>query len=217
MYTKLSKILSAAVLCATSVSMATAASIAVPNFSFEAPAITNQDGFESVAQDWVQTFGFTGNTGIQLGTVTTPDFTGFIGSQVAFANSGSSLGTSADLHTIALGDTYTLTVAAAGRTDFASTGFRIQLTNSAFTPLFTSFITNPADDYAFNDYTISYTIAAGDPFIGQGLRINLINENESNQTSFDNIRLTVDNIPEPSTSLVLISGLALLGLRRRRA
>ena len=198
--------------------MATAASIAVPNFSFEAPAITNQDGFEGVVPtDWVQNTGANTNAGIQLGTVTTPDYTGVTGAQLSYLNGATSIGSLTDLHTIALGDVYTLTVAAAGRADFTSSGFRIQLTNSIFTSFSSSSAINPVDDYALNDYTISYTVAAGDPLIGQGLRINLINENESNQTSFDNVRLTVDNIPEPSTSLVLISGLALLGLRRRRA
>lgn len=96
-------------------------------------------------------------------------------------------------------------------------GFQIQLTNSSLTTFATSGILTPGFSSTMADYTISYTVEAADPLIGQGLRIMLTKEAGGNQVNFDNVRLSVVPIPEPSTSIVLISGIALLGLRRRRA
>ena len=110
---------------------------------------------------------------------------------------GVSISTAADLHTISTGDTYQLTVDVAGRGDYISSGFQIQLTNSNLTPFASSNISDPVDDNTFRAVTLSYTVGTNSPFIGQGLRIRLINQAGSNQTNFDNVRLTFTPVSVP--------------------
>ena len=138
-----------------------------------------------------------GGAGLQLKTVTIPNFSGLSGNQMAWLNDGVSISTAADLHTISTGDTYQLTVDVAGRGDYISSGFQIQLTNSNLTPFASSNISDPVDDNTFRAVTLSYTVGTNSPFIGQGLRIRLINQAGSNQTNFDNVRLTFTPVSVP--------------------
>ena len=220
MKTRLIKFLSAAVVGVASISSAMAAVITVPNFSFENPLIGAGDSgsggqYLSTSGITSWTTGGDGSSGLQLATAPPMALVGVTGNQAAWLNGATTLTSSAGLHTIALGDQYTLTVAAAGRKDYNSVGFQFQLTDASGTP-FASSITIIPDNVlnTFGDYTITYTAVAGN--VGQELRIKLLGVTSGpNQTSFDNVRLDV--IPEPSTSAALLGGLALLGPRRRRA
>ena len=185
----------AAAVTAAFISPVIADSITIPGFSFENPLVADgipsevASGFSSAdAIGWVQA----GNdAGIQLATAPPTDYSGMTGSQAAWLNGATTLTSTASLHTITLGDTYTLTVDAAGRDDFASNGFEIELIDDSFTQFATSGTILAANDNTFRPATISYTVAPDSPLINQGLRIRLINNDGSLQTTFDNVRLTV--------------------------
>ena len=158
-------------------------SVPVPGFSFESPVTgsyvdCNPDG-------WIKT----GLVGVQKGT----SFSGVPGAQVAYVNNNASLWSAASLTTINSGATYTLTVDAAGRSDFSSSGFKLQLyadnPASGGTLLAETAVINPEDDNTLRPYQLNYTVSAGNPAIGKGLYVKLINISGSNQTSFDNVRL----------------------------
>jgi autotransporter-associated beta strand protein len=159
--------------------------IPVPGFSFESP-VTGAAGYVECNPDgWIKT----GNAGVQTGT----RFSGVTGAQVAYVNNNASLWSAASLTTINSGATYTLTVDAAGRSDFSSSGFKLQLyadnPASGGTLLAETAVINPEDDNTLRPYQLNYTVSAGNPAIGKGLYVKLINISGSNQTSFDNVRL----------------------------
>jgi len=72
---------------------------------------------------------------------------------------------------------------------------------------------------SFSTSVVTYTALPGDPLLGQPLeiRLDIANPGEGNETNFDNVRLSA--IPEPTTALLLATGLAGLAVagRRRRS
>jgi|GEM_PF-5658584 len=159
--------------------------IPVPGFSFESPVtgyylLGNPDG-------WI---GGGGYVGVQEGS----SLSGVTGNQFAFVNDNASLWSAASLTAITTGVTYTLTVDVASRTDFPSSGFQLQLyadsPASGGTLLAETKIIDPVDDSVMHPYQLSCIVNAGDPAIGKGLYVKLINIQGSNQTDFDNVRLT---------------------------
>lgn len=189
-------VLSAAVVSAIAASPANAAEITVPNYSFESPIVPANPGWLANSLiNWSSSFG--SNSGVNLATVTTPALTNVTGNQCAFANINVSIWSAANLHTITAGDSYTLKVDVAGRTDFSCSGFQIQLIDSDLALLAGSGAIDPPDDALLRTHTLNYSVATGNPFIGKGLRIRLVNAPGSNQASFDNVRLSLTQSSAP--------------------
>jgi autotransporter-associated beta strand protein len=165
-------------------------SVPVPGFSFESPVTGsyltgNPDG-------WIKT----GAVGVMNRTLL-PLLSGVTSNQIAFVNNNASLWSAASLTAITSGVTYTLTVDAAGRSDFPSSGFKLQLyadsPASGGTLLAETAVIDPVDDNILRPFQLDYTASAGDPAIGKGLYVKLINISGSNQTDFDNVRLDLDD------------------------
>jgi hypothetical protein len=119
--------------------------------------------------------------------------------------------------------TYTLTVAVGTRPDVETAGAVLSLYTASGSSLGTD-IKN--DDVAgvssytgtFTDETLTLTVNSGDSEIGQTIAIALAGGNNKglDNDDFDNVRLTFDPIPEPSTYAMMLGGALMLGLMVRR-
>jgi len=215
-------------------SNAAAASIVVPNFSFEAPdaadgqnaspgptgwLTVNAGGFDPIDSKYPGTTGDNANT---LGVLPHGGQAGFV-----FANGtmGGSLTTAASLLTIANNTTYTLT-AAVGQEALTGAGGRAGF--SAGIELLAGGVTIPAGSRfgitvvpgTFQDFSVSFTTGANDPLAGQALTVRLSQAgaaaNQFPAPSFDNVRLDATVVPEPTAVALLgACGLGLLARRRR--
>ncbi len=170
----------------------TTAPVTVPGFSFEDPVTGTYNG--GLATGWGDSDRDSAGYQVAAGA----SLTGATGAQVGWANSGQSLWSAANLGTYVAGVTYVLTVDVASRGNFTSSGFTLELVlPDAATQVATTGTLDPLDDYAMHPYQLSYTVPAGSPFVGQGIRIKLTNIAGSNQTNFDNVRLDAIIPPAP--------------------
>ena len=153
------------------------------------------------------------------------------GEQHAFTN-GPSAGGPASLsqvtpYTITNGETYTLTVDMGQVSNFSDSegtirlfgsvsGLGVALTNSNGTAELAGIqALNQSTNY-LTDQSVTYTaLASGDPFEGEQLGIALIGSSGI-QVIWDNVRLDITPVPEPS-SLALLGLGGLCVLRRRRS
>jgi hypothetical protein len=209
---------------------ASAASITVPNYSFE----TNPGGpgDSGTLSGWSG-----GNSGTFFPTVGSGGYVAEDGSYVGFVyvngnGSAQELTSSSSLATIALNETYTLTVALGNdMTSSSNNGGQLSaniallangsiITGASLTGLV------PTDaGGVMTDYMVSFTTTGGANagLIGDTLKIQLgqdAGHSDYPVAEFDNVRLdgTVSAVPEPSTWAMMLGGVGVLGLmiQRRR-
>ena len=223
------------------------ADITIPNFSFENSYYSGNAGNTSGIVDWVENnadggayYGTQDNNNQfnNTGTVSTPVYGVFVGDQYAFlnvANGGFSTLTSASpiVSSIQAGATYTLTVGIgnhleADDSDYGQPGDQTisLLANGVVIPDATFTLANGTLANGNNaDYSVSFTASGVDAgFINNALTIQLSASDAGIarpiQAAFDNVRLTADEVPEPTTWAMMLSGCAILvgfGVRRLRA
>jgi hypothetical protein len=206
---------------------ASATSIALTNFSFEAP-VTNVNGTACPIPGWTCTANniamgvaliipseYIANANGLSGGLIVPD-----GTQAAFNNIENTTFSQSTAAAIADNTTYTLNVFVGHRVDLSFPSLppsgTIGLThNGTAIPTATATIIDPGVGQWLNE-TVTYTTTsgAGDPFQGQALGIALTRGGGGGQINFDNVRLDQAGatlVPEPSTGL-LVSPLVLFGL-----
>lgn len=212
-----------------------AASVPVPNFSFESPAVA-----DGVADFTIPSWTQVGSGSFQAG-VYNPTPTGFAGTagagnlpapaagpQGAFTNTGGiggvKLVTAGTLATIQPNTTYTLTVALGVRTDFPVAGV---LLGNAYVDLLANgsapvgaalgLDANTLPVGSFQDYSVTFSTGASGGVVGQALTADIGYVATSNSgIMMDNVRLDASSVPEPATlGVLLVGGVALMGRRRR--
>ena len=220
-------------LCALS-----AASITVPNSSFELPSLPSGannnggNGDSTTITNWTITAP-AGNTdnGVYHPasgfSSTNPLPAPADGNQIAYmvpgAGKTSSITTSASLGTVAANMLYTLTVALGNRNDnlFFDTGtYTIDLLANGVSIAEATKAGSSISHGTFSDLSATFTSAASGPLIGESLTIRLSATagSASDEGIFDNVRLTATPVPEPNSSLLLeiaAAGTGLLALGRR--
>lgn len=224
-------LIASVVVCTFSVTHA--APVAVPNGSFEAPAVTSGN-FSVSIDDWDEGNEAATNDGVFIGGEFGQAATATDGSQVAFLNAdtGEIYQTLGGIYMA--GAEYTLTVDVSGRTAPGTDSMRLVLFEGTITGLgdlnagntVGSVDIGAGDGVAgdvFNEFSLTVTAAditaAG--AAGQNIGIGFFGLNSGSGTSdfdLDNVRLekTVEAIPTPAA---LPAGLAMVGVvatRRRR-
>lgn len=234
--------LAAAVL--SSGTLGRAQSIAVPDFSFESPAVpgTYQDNsgigvgsaIPGTGDAWYYLGGFI-QSGSPVG-VQDASANGFTaganpdGTQVGYVNNGAWMGSTA-LTIVQPNTTYTLTVSEGNRGGgfaqsagfslalaFGSTAGDPGLTNSASwgNSLHVDYANSPAVG-TFGDYTVSFTTGASGGAVGQSLFVLL--GSDANTGSFANPidydDVRLTAVPEPSVIALAMGGLVMLAFGRR--
>jgi hypothetical protein len=231
-----SSYLSVAVSIAAVVSSARAASVTVPNASFESPVTTNftQLPEDSGATGEWERYGFgavilstgpnpynyapAGLHGLQYGNGSASQFTGIFQDIAAYDGSGSP-----DQYWQA-GYVYTLSIGVFARQDSlpsATSSLNLNFYSRQFragapTRLATAVVV-PADlsSSEIRDFEVSYTVLPGDPAVGKPIGIWMeTTAGTSGDWGYDNVRVTYVLIPEPSA--LLLASVGLLGLLRRR-
>lgn len=206
------------------VASAHAASVMVPNFSFELPALGINGAAVGNPTNWngTGTVGYVYN-GWNGGAI---NVTGLDGNQLGWFNTD--VGTSMSqllTTTFTAGQSYELRVAAVKASNAwsgstAANAITIQLYYGAFNVIASG--TALAQDLntsqgAMTDITANLTTVAGaDAWAGQAIGIRIISTADganNNDWAVDNVRLTA--VPEPS-SAVLVSCLGFLAIVRRR-
>ena len=213
--TKLSAVVAAFAVLSFTTNLAPAA---VLNASFELPDIADDTASFGSFTNWTAV----GDAGVQdYGVTQPPQPTDLL--QHAFTNGGGTLHqTLTDV--IADGGVYTLTVDV-GVSIFtgsegtirlfgSTSGFSTPLSNTNGTAELTG-IAPPNGEYLLNQ-SVTYTaLASGDPFAGQNLGVALVGSSGT-QVIYDNVRLDISAVPEPSTLVLAVLGLVGLAVRRRR-
>ena len=205
MQTTVAPLALAAALFAAAPAQATPLSITNP--SFESTVLA--DGANGVGiTGWANTTGGAFNPLIgPTGHFTNPIPDGF---NTAWLNGGSATQT---LPSVLTADTtLTLRVDVGDRRDNVFPGYSVALL-AGNTVLGAESALLPSDGFLTS--TVSYTALAGNHLLGQPLKIRLTANGI--QVNFDNVRLDVSPVPEPSSAAMLLAGLTLVGsLMRRR-
>ena len=132
--------------------------------------------------------------------------------------------TSGDLGTIVGGGTYTLTVAVGNIAGDSGQDYRglgtvsLNLLANGVVASSTSVSDSQVTDGAFLDFSTTLTAAESEALAGQTLSIQLeaFEGPHFTQPGFDNVRLTAEDVPEPSTWATMLGGLGLLVFAMRR-
>jgi hypothetical protein len=209
-------------------------SVYIPNasFDFSGPAQTSTN--PDIANEWV--FNVQGGSTYGISNISSKFSSSgtATGGNYAFINNDypgvtDTITTAASLGEITADTTYTLTVALGnpnGTGLYDNTGdvyFGLTANGSQFVidPILNGSISNGT----FQDFSFSFTTPVDAAYAGESLGIVLASLPESNnafQPSFDNVRLDETDLavaPEPTSFVLILGGLALLGcvqLRRRR-
>jgi PEP-CTERM motif len=223
----------AAVAILLSAITAKATPITITNASFESPsspASTSKN--PNILPGWV----FNVQGGSEYGTMTvhSSSFSSVgasSGNNYAYINNDSpnvtdTLTSAASLGTITPDTDYTLTVAIGNRNgtglynDPGNVSFSLLANGVAFA---TQTVTNgTVPNGTFDDFTLTYTTPDSGSMIGENLTIQLATLPEQSnafQAGFDNVTLdetTIAAAPEPATVILLVGGLALIGIARLR-
>jgi hypothetical protein len=109
--------------------------------------------------------------------------------------------------------TYTLSLAMADRSDTGNpgSGFTVQL----FAGSTSLFDVSPTLTSTFTNYSFTYTSPLSAADIGQPLEI-VFDNTSTKQALMDNVTLDVVAAPEPSTWVMMLGGLSLLGVYKHR-
>lgn len=194
-----------------------AAPVPVTNFSFESPPQADGGFTVGSATGWT-TFGTSGvfnPTVFQLPQGPTD------GDQVGYSNQNG-LAFTQDVAAVVIADmVYTLMVDIQSRSDgFPNQSATIELRDALTSTVLASASIGAVAPGTNATLTASFTALAGDPGLGNALRIAL--SAGGVQSDFDNVRLDASpaaagNVPEPATLLLVGSALAGLGALRRRS
>ena len=196
---------------------ASANAAVIVNPSFEVDDVGN-GAYISTATGWDVVGSPTGTQDFDAESPTATD-----GEQHGFASFANASLSQLTPYIITAGETYTLTVDVGQVTNFSGSQATISLFGStagigtALTNIngtAESVVAPGSGAYLINQ-TVSYTAVAGDAFVGQQIGIALVNT-AGTQTLYDNVRLDIVAVPEPSSAALLgLGGFALI-LRRRK-
>src|ERR1700730_18139963 len=213
-----------------------AVSIAVPNFSFELPALSNGannnggNGNTTAITGWTISAPVSNTDNgvyhpLAAFNSTNPLPAPADGNQIAYlvpgAGNTSSITTSSSLGAVAANMLYTLTVAVGNRSDnlFFDTGtYTIDLLANGVSVAEATRAGSTIAHGTFSDLSAVFASPASGPLIGESLTIRLSATagSANDEAIFDNVRLTASSVPEPAISTMIIGGMAALVWWRRR-
>lgn len=185
---------------------ANAAPVSIVNPSFEHQVLADGAWTSGSGQmyGWIQSTGGVINPTTANFSNPVPD-----GNNTAWLNSSSATQTLSTALTANMA--YTLMVDVGDRKDGNFPGYRVSLwAGNNLLASESSLVPNDG----FLTSTVNYTALAGNPFLGQALKIEL--HSNGIQVNFDNVRLDVSPVPEPETYALMLAGLGLVGFAVRR-
>lgn len=192
-------------------SEATSIDIENPGFEFD---ILADSSWQAGISGWITSGGITNNAGVYNPPASKYSSSIPEGSNVAFTN-GPSISQTIDNYLLTANTQLTLSVDVGWRLDNILPGYEVQLWAGNY--LLVSESSTSLVQGGFVTSVLTYNVTDLDPYLGQPLTITL-NRTGGGQVNFDNVRLENQLVPEPSTLLLLGSGLLGLGyfMRKKR-